>query len=170
MKEPQELESLINTGRLVQKLLLKQADIDQLLRIIQRKVLNGTHLPVTVKEIQAGYLISSYFKDLYLYFVQNKLPTTKTAIQKVEALAERYVLVDSLLFKIITTPEKETALLATPETCADKLSHSYSSVFVGHQGVIKTYLTISGKFFYTRLDALFPFIHQRMPYMPTTTN
>ena len=29
-------------------------------------------LPVTVKEIQADYLISSYFKDLYLYTAQNK--------------------------------------------------------------------------------------------------
>ena len=59
-QESQEFESLINTGRLVQKFLLKQADIDidKLLNIIQRKVLKGIHLPVTVKEIQAGYLIS----------------------------------------------------------------------------------------------------------------
>ena len=42
------------------------------------------HLPVTVKEIQAGYLISPYFKDLYLYLAQNKLPSSKTAIHKVE--------------------------------------------------------------------------------------
>ena len=74
-EEPQELESLINTGRLVQKFLPKQADIDKILKIIQRKVLKGTHLPVTVKEIQAGYLISPYFKDLYLYLAQNKLPS-----------------------------------------------------------------------------------------------
>ena len=48
------------------------------------------HLLVTIKEIQAGYLINSYFKDLYLYLAQNKLPNTKTAIEKVEMLAERY--------------------------------------------------------------------------------
>ena len=29
------------------------------------------HLPVTVKEIQAGYLVSPYFKDLYLFLAQN---------------------------------------------------------------------------------------------------
>ena len=46
------------------------------------------HLPVTVKEIQAGYLVSPYFKDLYLYLPQNKLPSIKTAILKVEMLAE----------------------------------------------------------------------------------
>ena len=40
------------------------------------------HLPVTVKEIQAGYLMSPYFKDLYLYLAQNKFPSTKTASQK----------------------------------------------------------------------------------------
>ena len=28
------------------------------------------HLPVTVKEIQAGYLISPYFNDLYQYLAQ----------------------------------------------------------------------------------------------------
>ena len=60
-----ELENLINTGRLVQKFLPKQADIAKILKIIQQKILKGTHLPVTVKEIQEGYLISSYFKDIY---------------------------------------------------------------------------------------------------------
>ena len=67
-------------------------------------------------------------------------------MRKVETLAERYLLLDSLLFKI--TPEKETAVLAVPETCTDKIIMLYhSSLFAEHQGVIKTYLTISNKFF-----------------------
>ena len=94
-QEPQELEGLINTGSLVQKLLPKPADIGKILKIIQRKVPKGTHLLVAVKEIQAGYLISSYFKDIYLYLAQNKLPNTKTTIQMVEMLSERYILLDS---------------------------------------------------------------------------
>ena len=114
--------------------------------MIQRKVLKGTHLLVELKGIQARYLISSHFKDIYLYLSQNKLPTSKAAIRKVETLAEMYILLDSLLFKI--TPEKETAVLAVPETCTDKIITLYhSSLFAGHQGVIKTYLTISDKFF-----------------------
>ena len=44
----------------------KQADIDKVLKIIQSKVLKDMLSPVTVKEIQAGYLISPYFRDLYL--------------------------------------------------------------------------------------------------------
>ena len=55
-QEPPELDSLISTDKLVQKFLPKQADIDEVLKIIQRKVFKGMHLPVTIKEIQAGYL------------------------------------------------------------------------------------------------------------------
>ena len=60
-------------SRLVQKFLPKQADIDKILKIIQRKVLIGTHLPITIKDIQAGYLVSSHFKGIHLYLAQNKL-------------------------------------------------------------------------------------------------
>ena len=69
-------------SRLVQKFLPKQADIGKILKTIQWKVLKGTHLPITIKDIQAGYLVSSYFKDIYLYLAQNKLPSTKSAIKK----------------------------------------------------------------------------------------
>ena len=63
-------------------------------------------------------------------------------------LAERYILLDSTFLKIISTPEKETALLAIPEVCIDKIITLYhSSLFTVHQGVIKTYLTMSDKFF-----------------------
>ena len=66
------------------------------------------------------------------------MPSTKTAICKEETLAEKYILVDSLLFKLITTSGKETALLAIPEIWADKvITLYYSSLFTGHQGVIK---------------------------------
>ena len=123
-------------GNLIQKFLPKQADIDKILKVIQRKVLKGTHLPVEIKEIQARYLTSSHFKDIYLYLSPNKLPNSKAAIRKVETLAETYILLDSLLFKI--TLKKESAILAVPETCTDKIITLYhSSLFAGHQGVIK---------------------------------
>ena len=130
----------------------KQADIDRILKVIQRKVLKGMYLSVMVKKIQAGYLCSSYFKDIYFYLVQNKLPSSKATIRKVETLAEKYILLDSLLFKITSSPEKETAVLAIPETYVESIISLYHfSSFVGHQGVIKTYLTISDKFFIPNL-------------------
>ena len=127
MLEPPELADLTNTNNAVQKYLPKQMDIDKILKIIQRKVLKGTHLPVTIKEVQKGYLNSLYFKDLYQYLKQNKLPSSKGNICKVEVLTERYILLDSLLFKLNTNPENETALLAIPEVCVEKIITFYHS-------------------------------------------
>ena len=152
VQEPQELTDLIDTTKLIQKYLPKQMDIDKILDIIKRKVLKGTHLPLTVKEIQAGYLTSPYFKDLYLFLSQNKQPSKRSAIKKIETLAESFVLLDSLIFKLVTTPDKEATVLAIPEICVDKIIALYhTSLFAGHQGVVKTYLTMKDKFFIPNL-------------------
>ena len=67
----------------------KQTDIDKILEIIRKKVLKGTHLPLTIKEIQAGYLDSLYFKDIYQYLPQNRLLNKKAVIKKVEILVRK---------------------------------------------------------------------------------
>ena len=152
LEQPQELLKLVNTSKFVQRHLPWQADMDKILNVIKRKVLKGTHLPITIKAIQAGYLNSPFFKDLYRYLVQNIMPSNSHTKCKVEMLAESFILLDSLLFKLITVPNKEKALLAIPENCIDEIIELYhSSLFVGHQGVIKTYLTISDKFFIPHL-------------------
>ena len=102
-----ELKDLINTNNIVQQFLPKQTDIDQILEVIRKKVLKGTHLPLTIKEIQAGYLSSLYFKDIYLYLAHNRLPSKKAAMKRVELLAEKYIMLDSLLFKLTTILGKE---------------------------------------------------------------
>ena len=92
--------------KLVKIFLLKQTDIDKILKIIQCKVLKGTHLPITIRDIQAGYLNSYYFKNVHLYLAQNKLPSNKLTIKRIEALAEKYVLLNSLFFKSSSNLEK----------------------------------------------------------------
>ena len=115
-------------------------------------MLKGTHLPLTIRGIQAGYLTSPFFKDIYQFLAQNKPPSKRNVIGKVENSSERFILLDSLLFKLITVPHKEKALLAIPEVCADRIITLYhATLFAGHQGVIKTYLTISDKFFIPNL-------------------
>ena len=139
--DPPELIDLVNTERIVKKYLPKQTDIDRILKVIQRKVLKGTHLPLTIKEIQAGYLDSPSFNDLYLYLSQNQLSSSKGVMHKIEILSGRYILLKSVLFKL--NVEKEKAVLAIPEVCVDQIIALYhSSLFAGHQGVIKIYLTV----------------------------
>ena len=62
LEQLQELIKLVNTLKVVQQYLPLQVDIDKILNIIKRKVLKGTHLPLTIKEIQAGYLTSSFLR------------------------------------------------------------------------------------------------------------
>ena len=73
-------------------------------------------------------------------------------MRKVKIHAEKYILLDFLLFILTTIPGKEAALLAIPETSADKIITLYhSNLFSGYQGVIKTYLTINDRFFIPNL-------------------
>ena len=117
MVDPPELIDLANMERIVQKYLPKQTDIDKILKVIQRKVLKGTHLPITIKEIQARYLNSPYFKHLYLYLSQNRLPSSKGAMHKIEILSERYMLLDSLLFKLNIEKEGNGSISNTRGMC-----------------------------------------------------
>ena len=67
-------------------------------------------------------------------------------------MQEKYILLDSLVFKIVSNPDKEAAVSAIPEVCADKIIILYHSrLLAGHQGVIRTYLIISDKFFIPNL-------------------
>ena len=66
-------------------------DIDKILKVIQRKVLKGTHLPVEIKEKQAGYLHSSYFKDLYLYLSHKNYPFLGWGLKELKHL-QKYTL------------------------------------------------------------------------------
>ena len=93
-------------------------------------VLKGTHLPLTIKEIQAGYLNSPYFKDLYLFLSQNKLLSKRSSIKKVKTLVESFVLLDSLIFKLVMMADKEAAVLAIPEICIDKIMHYTTQVYL----------------------------------------
>ena len=84
-----------------------------------------------------------------------------------EGEAEKYILLDLILFKIVTTPQKETALLAIPEICADKIiTLSHASLFAGHQGVVKTYLT-TNEMFYSKFNTLLEILYKRMPHLTT---
>ena len=114
--------------------------------------MKGTHLTLTIKEIKAGYLSSPYFKDLHLFLLQNKLLSKRSSAKKVETLAESFVLLDFLIYKLVTMPDKEAAVLAIPEICIDKIIALYhTNLFTGHQGVVKTYLMMKDKFFIPNL-------------------
>ena len=48
-------------------------------------MLKGTHLPIEIKEIQAGYLHSPYIKEIYQYLSQKKTSTLQTGNKEIRS-------------------------------------------------------------------------------------
>ena len=63
-------------------------DLNKVINLRKGKLLKVTHFPITIKEIKAGYLNIPYFKNIHLYLAQNKLLSSKAAMQQVETQAE----------------------------------------------------------------------------------
>ena len=57
------------------------------------------------------------------------MPSSKGAMCKIEILSERYILLDSLVFKL--NIEKEKAVMAIPEVCVDQIIALYHSGLFG---------------------------------------
>ena len=64
--------------------LAKLTILNKIIKVTEGKVLKEHDFPKTIKEIQTGYLTSPYFKNIYLYLAQNKLPTFKAAVRQVK--------------------------------------------------------------------------------------
>ena len=79
-KDVTDFKQQINTSELIYKFLPKQTDLNSVIKVIERNALKGTHLPMTINVIQTGYLTSPYFKNIYLYPAQNRLPSSKATI------------------------------------------------------------------------------------------
>ena len=66
-------------------------------------------------------------------------------------------------------PDKETALLAIPKICVDKIITLYhASLFAGHQGVVENIPPHERQIFHSWSDALSEILYKRMSYMPVS--
>ena len=125
-------------------------------------MLEGTHVSMTIKEIQAGYVTNPYFINMHLYLAQNKLPSSQVAIRQVETQAEKYLLGDSLLFRIHTYHKEQNSVLCIPESCVDYILDLYHNLLFGaHQGSLRKFINNQLKHFWTIFDALHWKLSQR---------
>ena len=72
---PPVLEEMIPDGSLIHKHLPKQADIDRILTQINRKYLRRMHLPCSLKDMQAAYMQSPHFCDIYNAICSTNIPS-----------------------------------------------------------------------------------------------
>ena len=94
---------------------------------------------MSIKEIQTGYLASPYFKNIYLYLAQNELHSSKVAVRQVETQAERYLLLDLLLFRIQNSYDVQKSELCTPKYYVDYIFDVYHNLLLDvHEGCLRT--------------------------------
>ena len=63
---PGKLTNSIGEGKVIHKVLPKQADVDKILKQINRKILHQTHFPESFKDISVTYLQSPHFCNIYM--------------------------------------------------------------------------------------------------------
>ena len=99
-----------------------------------------------------------HFKDVYLYIARDKLPGNQQIQRRVLGESANYVVTNKLLFKLEKLKEGKEwqyyPVLIIPEKFETNIFHMYhNSLFVCHQGLWKTFLTIRNKFFIPNLFA-----------------
>ena len=95
---PPILEEMIPDGALIHKHLPRQADIDRIMIQINRKYLRRMHLPCSLKDMQAAYMQSPHFCDIYNVLMFNRYPRCKRAIDKLQqAMLSQYMVQGGLL-------------------------------------------------------------------------
>ena len=152
---PPSLEKQIEQGKLTKCDLPRQAEIDHVMRRINRKVLHNIHLPLTLCDLQAAYLQSPQFRGMYIYLAQNRMPKSRKDAKCIAIASQDYMLLDSLLFKIVPDKicDEPNCVLCIPTSKVDILLDAYHSSLVGgHAGITKCYLTISKRFYCPNLS------------------
>ena len=142
---PPVLEEMIPDGSLIHKHLPKQADIDKILTQINKKYLRRMHLPCSLKDMQATYMQSPHFCDIYNAIMFNKYPKHKKAIEKLQqAMLSQYVIQGGLLYIYIKNNfgEQEPILCVPPSKIDIFLDQYHTSLLGGHSGITKCYQTL----------------------------
>ena len=71
-KDVPKLKQENNISEVVYKFIPRKTDLNKIIKVI--KIFGGSHLTMTIKEIQAGYLTSHNFKNIYLYLPKISYP------------------------------------------------------------------------------------------------
>ena len=108
---PLVLEEMIPDGSLILKHLPKLAYIDK--TQVNRKYLRKMHLPCSLRDMQAAYMQSPHFCDIYNAIMFNRYPKHRKGIEKLQkAMLSQYVVRGGLLYK--TTLENKSLYCVYP--------------------------------------------------------
>ena len=147
---PPVLEDMIPDGALIHKHLPRQADIDRIMIQINRKYLKKMHLPCSLKDMQAAYMQSPHFCDIYNVLMFNKYPKSRKTVEKLQqAMMGRYMVQGGLLYIYLKNNfgEHEPILCVPPSKIDVFLDQYHTSLLGGHSGITKCYQTLKQRIY-----------------------
>ena len=148
---PLVLGDQITDSTLMHRHLPKQADIDRIMDQINRKYLAKLQLPCSIRDMQAAYLSSPHFRDIYLSVGMNKMPSKSRSARKLESdlMNAIYMIHGGLLYRYMKTNTGDfDPVLCVPASKIDIfLELFHSSIIGGHMGMSKSVLTLQQKFY-----------------------
>ena len=112
---------------------------------LNRKILTQTRLPTSLKDHKAAYCSSSAFKDVFQFLKYNKLPSNRRLSKKVQACAQDYYVIGSILFKYVTLKDGQldSVMCIPPSKMDTVLDYYHDKIIGGHQGMTKTLKILS---------------------------
>ena len=152
---PLVLGDQITDSTLMHRYLPKQADTDRIMDQINRKYLTKLQLPCSIRDMQAAYLNSPHFRDIYLSIGMNKMPSKPRSARKLESdlMNAVYMIHSGLLYRYMRNSTGESyPVLCVPVSITDIfLELFHSSIPGGHMGMSNCVLTLQQKYYFPNL-------------------
>ena len=129
----------------------KQADIDRIMDQISRKYLTKLQFPHSIRDMEAAYLSSPNFRDIYLSVGMNKMPSKARSARKLlesDLMNAVYMIHGGLLYRYMrnSTGDSDPVLSVSASKIDTFLELFHSSILDGHMGMSKCVLTLQQKF------------------------
>ena len=141
---------------LFRKHILKQQEIDALLKNLRKQVLHNLMVNLDTKDLVESYTKSLRYREIYNYIADGRLPGNAITQKKIVGEATNYIVVNGLLFKIAQHKESgkwtHYLLLVIPEKFESNILNMYhNSLLAMHQGPYHTFLTMRKQFYFPNM-------------------
>jgi len=158
-RQPKPLLTKVNPDTMLTRHIPKQEEIQKLLDVIKTRCLRDYHLPFEVRTLIKEQKSCPSFGEVYAYISTGRLPSKKQAARGVIVEAENYVIVESVLFRVVMNdPFGQSpcrATLVIPDSMVPSIiSLFHDSLLGNHSGITRCYLAIRQKFHIKRLFSL----------------
>ena len=90
---PQALVPIDTPLSIIHKHILRQSDIDKIVKNIETCVIHSLELPIQAQDLIKAYQHSTHFCDIYQYITDGKLPSSVKVQNCIRAKAFNYVVI-----------------------------------------------------------------------------